>query len=138
MHVGAEDVTDTALPLRDDLSGVTVEITTRPPEVIITLAPGTIGANERVAILVLPQSRNAWHAGRRGFSRSDGPARAGLRFPIPDLPPGAYYAIAVDAIDFGEWRDPVVLERLSRQATPFVLHDGERLPLELPLLNWND
>ena len=40
------------------------------------------------------------------------------------LPPGEYFAIAVDDLDIETFRDPEVLERLSRSATRVTLADG--------------
>jgi carboxypeptidase family protein len=40
------------------------------------------------------------------------------------LPPGEYFAVAVDDLDTETFRDPEVLERLSRTATRVTLADG--------------
>jgi hypothetical protein len=55
------------------------------------------------------------------------------RFQMKNLPPGGYYAIAVDYLAQGEWNDPEVLDRLKATATRFSLGEGETKTLELRL-----
>jgi hypothetical protein len=50
---------------------------------------------------------------------------------ITGLPPGEYFVVAVDDIDTEEWRDPVVLERLSSSAVRVALTNDA--PVEVPL-----
>jgi hypothetical protein len=58
-------------------------------------------------------------------------ATAARREVIAGLPPGEYFVVAVDDIDQEEWRDPVVLERLSSNAVRVTLAD--EAPVEVPL-----
>jgi hypothetical protein len=52
---------------------------------------------------------------------------------VRNLPPGGYYAIAVEYVAQGEWGDPEVLERLRGKATRFTVNDGETQTLTLKL-----
>jgi protocatechuate 3,4-dioxygenase beta subunit len=82
---------------------------------------------------------------RRWFSRSPfvkvtgGPELDG-GFTIRDLPPGDYWAIALDTIegdgDAGEWQNPEVLARLANDATRVTLAQGQRGALNLRLMRW--
>ena len=55
------------------------------------------------------------------------------QFKIADAPPGAYFAIAVEYVPQGEWRDPAWLERASKTATRFTLDEGATRTLSLKL-----
>ena len=49
------------------------------------------------------------------------------------LPPGDYYAIALDHADPADWSDPDFLDSLSRPASTFSLSEGETKALDLRL-----
>ena len=49
------------------------------------------------------------------------------------LPPGDYYAIALDRVDPAQSQDPEFLEGLSRQASSFSLSPGDTRTLDLRL-----
>ena len=55
------------------------------------------------------------------------------RYQIKDLPPGGYYAIAVDYIAQGEWGDPGLLDRLKDKATHVAIGEGETKTVELKI-----
>jgi hypothetical protein len=55
------------------------------------------------------------------------------RYRARNLPPGAYYAVAVEYIAQGDWFDPEVLERLRNGAEAFTLGEGETKSLDLTL-----
>jgi hypothetical protein len=44
---------------------------------------------------------------------------------VTALPAGDYYVTAIREEGFAEWRDPAVLEDLSRRATQIRLGEGE-------------
>ena len=70
----------------------------------------------------LPMSR--WVSGAR-------PDQDG-RFKIRNMPPGSYYAVAVDYVEPGAWGDPELLERLKTRAKRFTLAEAvETLDLKL-------
>jgi hypothetical protein len=55
-------------------------------------------------------------------------------FNIPGLPPGGYWAVAVDAaIGSDDWRNPDVLFRLAASARRITLDEGQRMDVELHL-----
>jgi hypothetical protein len=55
------------------------------------------------------------------------------QFKFSNLPPGAYYAIAVEYVAQGEWSDPEWLTRASKKATRFTLEEGGAKTLDLKL-----
>ena len=73
-------------------------------------------------------------AATRATAARDGPDQDG-RFKIRALPPGRYYAIALDYVDPNDSGDPEFLDRIRTKATMFSLNDGETKALDLKLQN---
>ena len=132
VHVGGDDVTDTGVELKpgQHLANVEIVATSRVTEVNggVTAADGAALKDYTVVIFsddpqhwALPMSR--WVTGAR-------PDQDG-RFQVRNLPPGSYYAAAVDYVEMGAWSDPELLERLRTGASRFTLADGESETLNL-------
>ena len=56
------------------------------------------------------------------------------RFKITGLPPGEYYAVAVDRLEPGQSGDPEFLERVRGRAVSLTLREGETRTVDLPLI----
>ena len=67
-----------------------------------------------------------------------GPGSTGRAIVVGTLPAGRYYVAAVDMLDIASWRDPYVLDRLSKLAVSVDLHDGEDLTVDVPLTTWKN
>ncbi len=84
------------------------------------------------------QSRN-WFGRSPHVRLAAGPEGDG-GFTLRDLPPGDYWAVAVDAIegdaDIGEWQDPDVLTRLASLATRVSVPAGGQASVALSLQRW--
>ena len=57
---------------------------------------------------------------------------------IRGLPPGEYFAVAVEDIDPELSHDPDSLEKLSHAATRVMLVDGLSIPVRLRRISWPD
>jgi len=79
--------------------------------------------------MVFSQDRERWRTNTR--YRGGGRPDQDGRYKIRALPPGDYYAIAVDYVDPAESEDPELLERLSTKSTPFALGAGEAKAVDL-------
>jgi len=55
------------------------------------------------------------------------------QFRVASLPPGDYYAVAVEYVAQGDWQDPEWLARASKKATTFTLDEGSNKTLDLKL-----
>jgi hypothetical protein len=94
-----------------------------------TQLSGTVQGVEAAGadLIVFPADSTAWRtvglAARR--SRYERIGKDGT-FAISDLPPGEYFVAARPGDSPGDWRDPAVLERLTRVASRVVLGDGEQ------------
>ena len=127
------DVTDSGLLFKpnENISGVEIELTNRLATVsgLVTDSRGN-PATDYTAI-VFSQDKEKWTQNTR-YQGTGRPDQDG-RFKISSLPPGEYYAIAVERIEPGETGDPDFLENLRTRASPFSLLEGETRTIDLKL-----
>jgi len=130
VRVNGQDVTDTGLDATRDVSGITIEFTSRQQTVAGSVSDSRGQPIPDYFVAVFPQDRALWQS---PLSRQLALVRPGQdgQFKNGTLPPGLYFAIALDRIDTGQWQDPDLLEGLSRQATPFSLPEGGTVSLDL-------
>ena len=55
------------------------------------------------------------------------------RFKVSGLPPGDYYAVALDYVDSREWTETEYLDRIRSKATDVSLNEGETKSIDLRL-----
>jgi hypothetical protein len=133
VRVRGVDVTDTGFDVGvQGVSGVEIEMTNRGQQASgkVTDARGEAVAD--YTVLVFAQDHAQWTLPMNRFFAIGRPNDAGV-FKITSLPPGEYFAIAVDRVDLNDWQDPDTLEGLSRLATPFALTSGDTRTLDLRL-----
>jgi Carboxypeptidase regulatory-like domain len=127
------DVLDSGIDLGSQgLSGVEIEMTNRVQQVSGTAADARGDAVKDYMVLVFSQDRARWLSATNRYTAISRPSEDGT-FKVTTLPPGEYYAIALDGIDLTDWQDPETLEGLSRLATPFALTAGDTRKLDLRL-----
>ena len=82
------------------------------------------------SIVVFPD-RAGWRETRRLVQET----RSGRdgQFEFVALPPGEYFAVALEALPSNAWMDPEVLARLRSVATRFTLDEGEQRVISLTL-----
>jgi hypothetical protein len=135
VRAGNEDVTDTGLEFKpgEHVTNIEIVATARTTEVNGGVAsPNGTPVKEYTVVVfsddpqhwTLPMSR--WISGAR-------PDQDG-RFKIRNMPPGSYFAAAVDYLEAGAWSDPQLLDRLKTSAKRFTLTDGETETLELKIV----
>lgn len=128
------DVTDTGIEFRsgEPVDGIDVVLTTRVTEVSggVTAPGGSPAAD--YTVVVFPQDAQKWRSAPNRWIFGVRPGQDG-RFRVSALPPGSYYAVAMDYIAQGDWFDPDLLERLRNGAEAFTLGDGETKGLALTL-----
>ncbi len=124
--LGGRDVTDTALEIDGDVTGVMLSFTDRP-----TQLGGNVliesGSPEGATIIVFPTDSNAW-TGYGSTSRRLRTARADKTggYTISNLPAGEYFIAAVPDKIAADWQNPRFLEGLTSGATRIRLADGEK------------
>ncbi len=132
VRVNGVDVTDSGVEVRanEDLSGIEVELTTNTTTVTGLVTSGVDPVKEYI-VVVFPQDKQKWSGASRYVSTSR-PDQDG-RFKMVGLPPGDYYAVAVDHVEPGQWNDPEFLESVRPRASIFSLMEGETKTVDLKL-----
>jgi hypothetical protein len=132
IRVGAADITDVGVDLRGgrELSGVEIELTNRPPEVmgLVTNARGE--SLKDYTVLVFPQERERWILDSRLVTTARASGADG-RYRIRTLPAGRYLAIAFESMPPITYQDPQFLENVRARATSFAIADGQSTLLDL-------
>jgi hypothetical protein len=130
-----------------DLTDTTVEvngaITTSELQVHVTrgttLTGGAFDSRNMPALeytaVVFPEDRGLWSLPESRFIATGRSDQQGL-FRITGLPPGRYLAAAVEYLELTEERDPYVLGRISEEATPLILEEGESKAVALRLSSY--
>jgi protocatechuate 3,4-dioxygenase beta subunit len=111
-----------------NVTGQTVELTPASPPLKIVLKPagtirGTIEDADAATVVLFPQS----FAGV-AYSASSG---SGRTFALDGIPPGDYYAIAVDHFDTRTMAEAVRLRGLMPMATSVRMEQGSSVSLQL-------
>jgi hypothetical protein len=133
IRVNGVDVTDTGIDVGSQgVRGVEIELTNRSQQIsgLVTDAKG--GAVKDYVVILFAQDRLHWTAAGNRYFSTGRPGDDG-RFKVATLPPGDYYAIALDRADPTEWESPEFLEGLRQQASAFSLAQGETKTLALRL-----
>jgi hypothetical protein len=131
-HQGV-DVTDTGLEVGagQRIEGIEIELTTRAQEIAgkVTGSSGT--QVKEYSVLVFAQNKELWLGQSRYFGMGRGDQDG--QYKIRTLPPGDYFAIALDYIDQARIGDPEYFEALMPDATSFSIREAESLNLNLRL-----
>jgi hypothetical protein len=133
VRLNGADITDTGLDIRsnEDVTGLEVELTSRVTEVSGTVTGEHGDAAKDYWVVIFAQDHERWTQPSRFFA-SARPDQDG-RFKARSLPPGQYYAIAVDQLEQGQGADPEFLDRVRPRATSFTLEEGESKTIDLKL-----
>jgi hypothetical protein len=131
IRVNGVDVTDSGVEVGGQgLSGVEIELTNRAQQLSGTVTNMKGDALKDYTVAVFSQDRARWLSAVNRYSAVARASDDGT-FKLTTLPPGEYYAIALDGIDMTDWQDPDTLEGFSRLATAFALTPGDSRTLEL-------
>ena len=112
--LGGKDITDRAFDLQADATSLVVTYTDRPSKVSGTVADERGAASATAVVLVFPVDPRKWS----GYGASPRTLKSALTtrsgvYTFDHLPPGDYYAIAIEAADMDGWSDPATLEALA-------------------------
>jgi hypothetical protein len=125
------DVSEEPFDFQRDVTGLVITFTDRWSGLGGSVQGAGAGA---ATVLVFPTDSQRWiNYGSTPRRLKSARATAQGRFSIGSLPPGEYYAIAVPEEQTADWRDPKVLESLSRVATRLTIMDGEHQTIDLSI-----
>jgi hypothetical protein len=127
------DVTDSGLDIKpnEEVDGIDVELTNRLTSVIGLVTDARGEATKDYTTVIFPQDQNLWTNPAR-YIKIGRPDQDG-RFTIAGLPPGDYYAVALDHLDPGKISDPEFLNAVRSGARAFSLAEAETKSLDLKL-----
>jgi hypothetical protein len=134
VRLNGEDITDTGVEFKpgEDVSGLEIELTNRTTAIDGAVTDDRGQALKDFTVVVFAEDKTKWAMPMNRWTASSRPDQEG-RFKFANLPPGPYYAIAVEYVPQGEWSDPEWLARASKKATRFILDEGTTKMLELKL-----
>jgi protocatechuate 3,4-dioxygenase beta subunit len=134
VHFNGEDVTDRGIDFKpgQDLEGIEIELTNKTTSVTGSVNDDKGNVLKDYTVVVFPQETTKWTLAQNRWTGSARPDQDG-RFKLNNLPPGAYYAIAVEYVAQGEWSDPEWLARAAKRASSFTLDEGAAKTLDLKL-----
>jgi hypothetical protein len=134
VRVDGRDVTDTGVEFKsgEDVAGIEIELTNKSTNLAGSVTDDRGQAAKDYTVVVFADDQQKWVLPLNRWTASARPDQDG-RFKVSSLPPGGYYAIAVDYVPAGEWSDPDWLERARTKATHFTLDEGGARSLELKL-----
>jgi hypothetical protein len=132
IRIAGVDVTDTGFNVKpnENVSGIEIELTSHPTTISGLMTDGHGTPTKNGAVIVFSRDEQKWGALSSRFINATKPDQDGA-FKITGLPPGDYYAVAIDGIDPGDGDDLDLLKRFSAQATTLSLSDGETKTLTL-------
>jgi hypothetical protein len=127
-----DDITDTGIEIPADgsISNLVVELTANHPELSGIVRDANGQPVQDCWVIVFAQDSRRWTGSTR-YVMSNRPG-SNDRFRVR-VPPGNYFAVAVDDVERGQWQDPEYLGRLIEKAVSFSLADGEKKTFDLKL-----
>jgi hypothetical protein len=133
LHQG-RDVTDTPLDIapNQDLDGVEIVVTNRVTELSGAVADDQGQPVKEYSLVVFPEDSTKWLEGSRLLATAR-PDQNG-RFTVRALPPGRYFAVALEYVEAGASNDPEFLAAVRDQATRFTIAEGEKKTLDLKIV----
>ena len=120
---------DTMFRIR--VEGIDIELTNKTSGLTGSVS-GSSGQVKDYTVVVFPTDDQKWTLPQNRWMASARPDQEG-RFRFGALPPGDYYAIALEYVAEGEWQDPEWLARAAKTATKFTLDEGASRTLDLKL-----
>lgn len=133
VKLNGTDITDSGAEFKTgETYNLEVELTRRTTSITggVTASDGSL-IKDYTAV-IFPENQDLWRLPRSRWVMGTRPDQDG-RFKLSTMPPGSYYAVAVEYIPNGEWGDPEILDRLKSHAKRFTLDEGGAQILDLKL-----
>jgi hypothetical protein len=134
VRVNAADITDAGMEFKpgEAVTGVDITLTSKLSQVAGTVTGAGSEPVKDYTVVIFSDDPQRWTLPNTRYVAGRRPDLNG-KFEVKPLPPGSYYAAALEYLPSGEWNDPEVLERLKPNAKKFTLDEGESKTLELKI-----
>lgn len=134
VRVNGVETIDSGIDFRpnEDLGGVEVELTTQLSSVSGIVTDDRGNAVKDYSVVIFARDREHWGFGSR-YLNGGRPDQDG-RYKAVNLPPGDYFAVALDYVEQGAGTDPEFLDRVKDRATTFSIGEAETKNLDLKLV----
>lgn len=134
VRVNATDVTDSGVDFKpgEQVANVEIVLTSKTTEINGSVTTANGEPTKDYTVVVFSDDPDHWSIPMSRWVTGARPDQDG-RFKISNLPPGSYYAIALEYIEAGAWGDPELLDRLKTRAKRFTVSEGRTETLDLKL-----
>jgi hypothetical protein len=132
-YLEGRDVSHFPLELgADDMAGVVLKFTDRPPELSGTVRSENGAGDPTALVLIFPRDERGWtdYGASPRRLRSVSPDTNGA-YRVTGLPTGEYLVAAVNEEALQPWQDPAVLQKLAGLATSVTIGPGEKKSQDL-------
>jgi hypothetical protein len=150
------NVIDTGIEFKpgEDVGDIEIELTNRAQKISGRVLDASGQPAKDFSLVLFSQDRSLWTnvtnrywAVARPLQQPPPQVQAQLRqqppppepgaYQMSNLPPGDYFALALEQIDIATASDPDFLESVMRSATPFSLREGETKTLDFKISTRN-
>ena len=130
--LNGQDVTDHGVEFKggEAVTGLEIAVTSKMTQVSGAVSDSGGKTVKDYTVVLFSDDPQKWTAPQGRYISGVRPDTEG-RFLVKGLPPGGYYAVAVDYIAQGEWGDPELLDRLKTRAAHLDLDEGETKTINL-------
>jgi hypothetical protein len=134
IKLNGQDITDTGTEFKgsEAVTGLEIVLTSKSTQVDGTVRDASGNGVKDYTVVIFSDDPQKWTVPQGRYISGVRPDTDG-RFQVKNLPPGGYYAVAVDYIAQGEWGDPELLDKLKDKATRVSLDEGEVKTVELKI-----
>lgn len=134
VKLNGQDITDSGAEFKgsETVTGLELVLTSKITQVDGTVRDASGNSVKDYTVVLFSDDPQKWTAPQSRYIAGVRPDTEG-RFQARSLPPGGYYAVAVDYIAQGEWGDPELLDKLKDKATRISVDEGETKTIELKI-----